>query len=344
MMRKTIFGILMVLALAGCGVEMPQGEAQQVFGGDVTRVPAATGTPLPTATIGYQATAAVAETARVAAEGTSVAAARLMVEATAAHEARLQDQMRLTAEAEQRSFAAFSWTATARFTSVPATQTQQAIQNTQIAGYQTMTAGQLTATYIAPTQVVALAWAEAEAETALWRSWMEVFAMGAVGLSMMGLTGFVFWKWKAGLVMVTPAVEGGDEVHEMDVTHVKTVDRSGGNLKIDWWAVPCSPDALTEFAQGILSGSKTLAINHWEGAASEHFSRESIKAMRNWMQGNSFALSVGGGVLALTDRSHVGEGRMGGREFLTSWLEHRALPDGYLFGANGANHNTQGDE
>jgi hypothetical protein len=337
MNRLLVFAVLAVV-LAGCGVGITRDDFGAPLGSPEPRAtarPSETQPATTTATIGWQATAAAAETARVAAEGTGVAAARLMVEATAAFEVRVQEQLKMTAEAERQAFESYSWTATARWTSVPATQTQQAIMNTQIAAQQALMAGQLTATHEAPTQVRAMSDAENYAQYAPVRVGFEILGLFSISVFLLFIVGFVIWRWRSGIVMVS---KRGDEdvYHELDVTHVQTVNRADGHLKINRYVVPCSPDALTELAEGLMSGNKTLRINLWEGRESQHFTRDSISVVRSWMQSNFFAMSAGGGALILTDCSHVGDGRIGGKEFLSSWLDHQALPDGFEFGSDSA--------
>lgn len=322
-----VLTVFVVLFLAGCVAAQggDDDEAARVMGGveepRFTTTAKATITPMPSATIGYQATAQAAETARVAAEGTAVAAARMMVEATAAHEARLQEQIRLTAEAERRAFDAHSWTATARWTSVPLTETQQAAANTQLAGQMTMAAGQMTATAEAPTLVVALANAEAEAEWSGLRQGMEVFALFAVAVFVLVLVWFVIFKAPA-MMPSGGGVAEEEEVHELDTTDVKVVDRSEG-LSIRMFTVPCSPDALTELAQALVSGQKTLGINLWEGKKSVHFTRDIIKRVRQFLRLNDLVAGSEGERLVLTEK---------GRKFFLAWLEHRRLPDAFRFG------------
>jgi hypothetical protein len=329
-MNKLLVFAVLAVVLAGCGT-ISRGDLEEdlgiVLATPSAPIATATATLIPTATVDYQATAVIAQQ-------TADEARRLNTAATAAYEVRVQEQLKMTAEAERQAFESYSWTATARWTSVPATQTQQAILNTQIAAQQTMVAGQMTATHEAPTLMVAMANAEVEAQFAPLRVGMEIFALFSIAMFLLFVVGFVIWRWRNASPAAEPArFEGegeADLVRRVDmVTRVETVDRSLG-LRINRYVVPCTPEALTELSQALVSGEKSFGINSWEGSASENFTREKIKEVRHWMQLNGFAQGIGQGRLHPTDD---------GMRFFDGWLRQLRLPDEFEFErVNGDGH------
>jgi hypothetical protein len=320
-MRRIFVIWIFTFFVTSCGAAVPMAMEQEVEFSSTASVPTATmtATLVPTATVDWQQTAIIAQ-------GTADEARRLNTAATAGYEVRVHEQLKMTAEAERQAFESYSWTATARWTSVPATQTQQAILNTQIAAQQTMMAGQMTAVYEAPTLMVAMANAEVEAQFAPLRFGMEIFALFAIAMFLLFVVGFVIWRWRNASPTAEPLQYEGegeaDLMRRVDmVTRVETVDRSQG-LRINRYVVPCRPEALTELAQALVSGEKSFGINSWEGSASENFTREKIKEVRHWMQLNGFAQGIGQGRLHPTDD---------GMRFFEGWLRQLELPDEFEF-------------
>jgi hypothetical protein len=255
------------------------------------------------------------------AQATADEARRVNAQTTAEAEARVQEQLRWTAEADARVHEQAVWTATAAPLSVPATATQQAILNLQIAAQQTLEAGKLTATAEAPTLTVAMADAKSYSETATMRAGAEVFALFSSGLAMLGVAVFVLRRWNS---VPAPSIQPAPA---SEVTRIEMREKGKGFAHYQRFSVPCSEEALTELAEGLLSGTKTLAVNQWEGRESEHFTRERFGEMRAWMLANKFALSIGSGILALTEA---------GQSFLEAWLEKRSLTEGFSFAGDDA--------
>lgn len=333
-MVKTYF--IFFLFLAGCGggegeAGMPLLGNSRVEGGVVYSTPIlqATSTPVPTATVDWQGTAVIAQQ-------TADEARRLNTLATAEYEQRIQEQIRLTAEQDARLFEAYGWTATAALTSIPATATQQSILNTQIADQQALMVVQITQTSEAPAKLIEMQVAEDRIRYAPLENGLRYFVMFAFGVACLFLASFTrkMPHWNPAVVRKAledyvkeeqknqPAVRNEAVLHPVNMTHVQLKDEAEGYSIILKFTVPCSPDALTELAQALVSGEKTFGINSWEGSESENFSRKLIKAVRHFLQLNKFAESVGGGRLHLTDL---------GRRFLTAWLESRNLPAEYSF-------------
>jgi len=87
------------------------------------------------------------------------------------------------------------------------------------------------------------------------------------------------------------------------------------------YTIPCSPDQLTELAEKITQGEKTLGINQWEGADTL-FTRDVILHVRAWLRDNQFVTPTDDGQLAPTGELF---------DFFCGWLETKKLPDEYEF-------------
>lgn len=269
-------------------------------------------TPTPTATIGYQATAMAAEATAARAQQEADAAARLMVQSTAEYEMRLMEQIKLTAQVDR-------WTATAALTSVPLTSTAQANMNTAAARDQSILSAQITQTFEAPTKVVEMNRAQVEGKMIPIEILGRLFALGAMGYFMIAIGYFAIHQTtKTTDTQQEPVI---DQPQTVTITLRKERD---GSVKWNRLEVPCSPDALSELAIGILNEGKTLGINSWEGKQCPHWNRKSFRAMRNFLLANKFAVSDGSGTAILIDD---------GKAFLRGWLDNGALPHSFEFGA-----------
>lgn len=268
-------------------------------------------TPVPSPTIGYESTLAVAQS-------TADEARRVNAEVTAQHEVHILSMAQLTAAHEQRELELARMTANAAPTIYPMTQTQQAALNTQVAQEYSIQAGALTATKHAPTQINAMAQAQAAVEFARMTRISDVVGKWVLIGFMLILSIFVFSRWRVPM----PAPESVEPQTETVVQMRR--DHSGGSVQYQRAVVPCSPEQLTELAEGLLSGKKTFAINQWEGAHTK-FTRPIIHQVRVWFQEkeNGFAVANGDGQLALTEDGH---------NFLIGWLESQKLPAEYEFG------------
>lgn len=341
-MYKMVLAVLLALFLvgvAGCGGSMDEfgnvtfpSDTPPAILSSPTFAVSVTPSVVPTATVDYAATAVVAQ-------ATADEARRVNAEATAQHERIVQEQLLLTSEAERRVFEQAGWTVTAAGTAIPLTQTQQAVANTQIAAHQTLVIMQATQTVEAPMMLREISDAESYVRYAPLRVLGDVLMKFAVAVFSVALFTLALWlrkqpQWnkKVADEMLEAylneegqrqAGAGGEAVvHQLDVTKVKLKDMSDGYSKTLQFAVPCSADALTELAEGLLSGTKTFAINFWEGSESKNFTRKLIEEVRHWFMLNRFAMSVGGGQVVLTEL---------GKKFLLAWLESRNLPAEYRF-------------
>ena len=281
----------------------------------VTATARPTETPVPTATIDYQVTAIVAQ-------ATSDEARRINAQATADHEMILLGQSQLTAQAEANALVMLQltaqWegvTATAAYTSIPLTATQQAALNTQIPARQMLEAGQLTATRSAPTQIMAMQRAinykkyGAADYFARWAIW------GVVAIFLLSI---VAWVLRNPVLPKPDAVQSQPAEYTV-VSRKRESDR--GDYQMTRLVVPCSSDQLTELAKAITGNAKTWAINQWEGKDTL-FTRDVILRVRAWARDNKFAIANTEDELTTTDD---------GTDFLLDWLDSRELPDGYYF-------------
>lgn len=288
----------------------PKTSNGAAFVQSVTQYP--TGTPIPTntfipsATIGYESTLQVAQS-------TADEARRINAVVTSEYEQRLLEQVQLTAAYEQRVQEIYSWTVTAALTSVPLTQTQQAVMNTQIPMQNNLAFAQLTATAQAPTQMAALIQAQESVRYVKFNNIMDIIGRFLLMGFMGSLIYFVF-KFP---VQPKPEVPNPGET----VVMLKR-DRGQGSFTMVRNTIPCSPDQLTELAQKIIEGKKTLAINQWEGAGTL-FTRPVILAMRAWMRENGFAVATEENQLVPT---------VEGLDFFLGWLASQKLPSEFEFG------------
>ena len=308
-MRRLL--ILICLLVAGCGsgnlgpAQIIATEYQTNRAATVT--PRPTQTPVPSATIGFEQTAIVAQS-------TADEARRVNAMVTAEFEQRVLAQLQVTAEHERMVFEVYSWTVTAALTSIPLTATQQAAINTQVPVLQTIDAAKLTATNAAPAQVVAMERARNYAAYGKidyfvrWGMWL------AIGVFVLSIAAWVLRN------PVLPKPSPVQSAEPATVVMVKR-DHGQGGFGLQRMVVPCTPDQLTEFAECITQGSKTLAINQWEGKDTL-WTRPVIHEMRGWLQLNKFAVSTGDGQLATTDD---------GLSFLYGWLDTQQLPTEYAF-------------
>ncbi len=297
----------------------------------------ATSTLEPTPTIGYEATAHVAQTSEAEQRLLAEAAERLNVKVTAEEEQRIQQRLAWTAQSDQWTAQASQWTATAVGTSVPLTSTQQAVLNTQIPAQQALMSAQMTATQGAPTLMVAMRDAEIAVYYAPVKAIGILFALFTLGIFFLSMSYNLYkddQRKRERMVRQQDAEAGaGAEneaptiIHPIDLpmtTIQMTHDHGGGFSSSKRLMVPCSEAQLTELAEGLISGRKTLAFNQWEGKSSQHFTRPVFQQVRAFLQINKLAKSAAGaGNLMLTDE---------GEAFFRKWLDTRSLPHSYEFG------------
>lgn len=269
-------------------------------------------TPIPSATIDYYSTAIIAQQ-------TADEARRVNAIITAEFEQRLQEQMMVTAEHERNVMQIYQWTAQAEPTYIPLTATQQAFVNAQIPVKQTMMADQLTATEVAPTQLVAMIDAENYRKYGDIDNKVRIFAIAAIGIFAICIAIYLLRVPVQSSVMQ-------EQSHDAEtVVQMKTTN--SGYPRLRRIVIPCSEAQLTELAENLTQGRRTLGINQWEGR-NTLWNRDVFLHFRAWLRkaeehGNVvFVTPTEDGQLAPTDDLF---------DFLRGWLESRRLPDGYEF-------------
>jgi len=268
-----------------------------------------TKTPIPTATIDFNATSqvalsqvAIALNQAATSQAEADAANRLVVEATSAHEQREHEialsNAQGTQQAQSENMIVYGWTVTAAFTSIPLTQTQQSAINTQVPQQQALMAGALTATKEAPTQMVAMTNAENYSRYWMVDFILRMFVFVGMGVFLVGVGAFAFRQRK--VQVQEQEVEEENVIDEIpqepmqqEPVQIETVLRIETNHDTAFPAmsrmiVPCTLDQFTELVKGVLTEGKTLGINQWEGAESV-FTRDEFTPVRNWLLSNRLA-------------------------------------------------------
>ena len=206
----------------------------------------------PSATIGYQATA-------VSAQQTADAANVIMAQITAESEQRLQERLAWTATIDAANIMIAQWTATAAPSSVPATATQ-AVLDRQLAAYQvSVQAGQLTATKEAPTQIAAMATAQAQADLAWWYEFALVCLYIAIAAFLIALVVLVGNRIR----QEASATVVGSEDESKDTVKITLHRGTEIYSEVDHLLIPCSIDQLRIMAYEI-NLDPSLAINRWD--------------------------------------------------------------------------------
>ena len=275
-----------------------------------TTAPTATATPIPTATVGYQATIDAMAADNLQKSQEIAYLLQTQTWATAEADRRAHELVLLTAQSDML-------TATAALTAIPATETRQAIQNTQIAGNATLVVGQWTATAGAPTQAVAMARAQAEANTADLRATADavspllgwLFGLLVVG----GLLFIVARRAPAALPDETPA-----EAERPIVNHVH--QDTGDPWAFNTRRIPPPPgetEKIRLWATFVVNG-ESVAVDRWEKTGTP-FTRthEYRHGIYQWAVGHD-----------LTELNKRGERVLNdlGVKIVTDWLENNPLP------------------
>lgn len=312
-----LFVTVMTVRWIGTRVSIPRyNNAQAQVIANNTEYPTATRTPQPTVTLVPSATIDYQQTAIVA-QSTADEARRINSMATAEYVRLLNEQLAMTQVVEQQNFIIQSWTATAALTTIPLTATQQAIVNTQIPQQQQIIAAQMSATANAPTQIVAMENAVNYVKFAKVNKTAEVVGKFSISIFAIAVVVFMF------RYPMQKRIEADDEQPEPikpePVTRIDYYKNNGTNSFS--YSIPCTPDQLSELAENITQGKKTLAVNQWEGKETL-FTRPVILRVRAWLRGNEFVSVAGDGQLVPTDEL---------LNFLCSWLDKGTLPTEYEF-------------
>lgn len=326
---RTILILLVIASALFIYYQLPElrtyktnsGEAQALAVGAVDTQappPTPTATVVPTMTVGYQETAIVAQ-------ATAMEAVRVNAQVTAEYERRVQEQLQMTAQADREWFMIQSWTQQAASTVIPLTATQQAAINTQIPLQQIVALAQLTATYGAPTQVVAMAKAEQAARYSGASQVVQLIGLSSVSLFCLVLVAFLIFKMRTYYPQPTDELE--EEPEPTETVVMVRRDNGGGMGSTTRQVIPCTPEQLTELAELAVNGERTFAINRLE-SNSRTLNRTTLYEFRNWAVSNGYAMQPKPGKqeIALNDE---------GLCFLEGWFENHQLPDQYRFGEGG---------
>jgi biopolymer transport protein ExbD len=300
-----------VLTACGSGQGQPTNAVQSPSVNTIVEV-FASDTPVPTATIDYQATIAlVQQEAQIAqqeanqAQAQADAAKRLMVDATVTHEAVMLIAAQMTQSSEvlsaQGTQAAINATSSAYPTSIPLTATMQHVNNSVM---QTQQAGN------DPKFIQEQANAEAYAENAGMLMTVEIGMKWAMALFIVAMG--------AALVIFIMRYEPNRVIEEQGVESIKPIpmafdkDNSRNSLRSELF---CTNEQIVELADGIINRNMTLAFNPWQ-SANVH---KNLKEIRDYFQEHKFAKVVPGkgGELIITAE---------GEEFLMACLNLKEPP------------------
>lgn len=287
--------------------------------------PIATSTPeaISTPTIDYQATQQILRTQLDQTQKQLDDAKRLMVEVTAQHETDLQQQASWTADADNRKWQITSWTATAAPTSIPATQTQSAFNAIMMPTNQSIIITAQAMTQQAPTQIIVIAQAQAQADHAGWLLTSQIIGGIAISIFIIALA---FWLIKLGLhyapsassnlTIADPASSPDDETDRPIENHIvmkngDPVYPSAQKIKDpftrDEWML------IIEYYAEI----KSLAIGKWDKKKS---GRDLVLRLRTFALENKFAFRTSDGQVTLNNE---------GEKFLDIISNDQPLPHYY---------------
>jgi hypothetical protein len=290
---KFVLFVICALLLTACGSKGTQAPTPSE-----TTVPKAaiaiaepTETPVPTATIDYQATIAVVQQAAQdaqqqanQAQAEADAQRRLMVDATVTHEAVMLIAAQMTQSSEvlsaQGTQVAVNATASAYPTSIPLTATQQmtinSVRETQQAAND-------------PKFIEKRANAEAYAQNAGKLMMVEIGLKWAVAL-------FVITLGMALVIFVmrapnnVPSKDTNQEIHIEQLKKIPMVADSENRNRTIRAEVLCTNEQIVDLANGILNMKMTLGFNQWQGT-SVH---KNLKEIRDFFQEHKFARLIPG--------------------------------------------------
>jgi hypothetical protein len=264
-----------------------------------------TRTIVPSATIGYESTLAVAQS-------TADEARRINAQVTSEAEQRLLSYAQLTADADVRSHEVAMWTQIAGATVIPLTATQQAVANTQIVAAQNIVAAGYTQQAAAPTQMAAIAQAQAVQQFATINEIIKIFAMLLTCVFL--LAGISYF------VRHAPKEVEEDTPKETTVWVRSEKDNGAKSVRL---VVPCTPEQLTELAELAVNGEKKFGINRLEQTSRTFRSqRETLILVRQFFVESKFVIPDANGTVTLN---------ADGEAFLAGWFESHQLPTEYEF-------------
>lgn len=291
-MKNSLFALLLFsIFLTSCGEAFSSGDIRSIANTQPAQVlPTTTSAPIPTATIGWEQTAIVAQQ-------TADAASRIMAQETAAESSREHEKLSWTATVDAATFDAShltqlsdAATATAVPTWLPITLTaaveQYNYQLTEQADMRT----QVAATLSAPTLIVQMAQSEAMAKYADSNAMALVMVKFAIAVFILCLSvvliGFVFFDLKKRDLENPEKKEESPEPEPIPFVEILS---SAGNqyLRAE---INCSNEQLLELAEGVLERRMPLAFNAWEGT----IVHRNLKQIREFMVDHKYAKVIRG--------------------------------------------------
>lgn len=322
-----IFGLL----VSGCGSSPSAMAMSPAMAATSQRIP----TVFVTATPEYAATIQAVETAQGAAIATSDAAMLELVAMTAQKEAVDLQYAQLTADASMLTAQADQWTATAAPYAVPGTQTAAAIDRGIAIAMSTQVSAAFTATFQAPTQLVAMDRAQDEVEQAPLNFMVRILMFVMMSFFFMALGVFTLGENYRRRNTPAAAVEreavkivSYGETETSGGESVVTVQRetTGAFPSMEKYVVPCTPDQLAFFVKGVLSEGVGFAYDYWTkrqlNEEKAPFTRDEYSLFRNWMQRNKLVLSTQNGSLMLSPD---------GEQLFIEFMNSMQLPEVYRF-------------
>ncbi len=325
--------VLLSLLVSGCSA-MPSAMAMSP---SVAATAQRSPTVVATATPVYAATIQAVETAQWSAIATSDAAMLELAAMTAQKEAVDLQYAQLTASASLLTAQADQWTATAAPSAVPGTQTAAAIDRGIAIAMSTQVSAAFTATYQAPTQLVAMDRAQDEVEQAPLNFIVRILMFVMMSFFFMTLGVFTLGEHHRRKSMPAFVNEPVcDPVKNMDYVEpapgedetVVTVNRdmTSSFPSMERFVVPCTPEQLSNFVKGILSDGVGFAYDYWTrrqlNEEKAPFTRDEYSLLRNWMQTNRLVLSTSNGSLMLSPD---------GEQLFIEFMNSMRLPEIYRF-------------
>jgi len=308
----------LIFLLTACGATTSPEQVR--MGIQATQAPRVTASPIPTPTIGYQATADVASTQAADAYATAEAANLVVAAYTAQAEQVNHDNMVMEQERLAWTAQADQWTAVYAPTAIPLTATAQVNENTRNQTAVALYSTYMTATYQAPTQVVAYAKAQAEAKNAERYVAAEIWIWVSVGVLLCGMGAFLISGSAIAVVRKVQEARIQANVSEHEPEPILPTDyipfkATNGPNSLRRYEVKCTPRQLLVLADGVITDRMTLGINQWEGT----IVHKSLMEIRAFLVEWKYAKVVLGGKGQL-DLTQAGEA------FLLDVLEHKGPP------------------
>lgn len=273
--------------------------------------------PTATPTIGWQATAMVAQ-------ATSDEARRVNAEATVAHESFLAVGLEATMSSNDLELARVWQTATFALTAIPLTMTA----NSSIieAANVRLETVKIQATMTADAPDLLYRYKQAEAYDAERMQNVEIALKYIIGIFIVALA---FLVVVAGIMRLSSLIHLEPASAEEIETSIPNLDEEEPLVVPQYKAkaldsdfvIPCTPEQWGALAHGVIENNVPLGINQWE-SGDMPFSRETYYPIRNLFQRKQWMV-VGSGMKYVPAAELEAAFRL--------WIAERRLPEGYSF-------------